>query len=142
MHSAIYVSSYRCICVLILLYMCAHTALYLASSYSYIRLLILTARRMRCMCPNIHTAIHVSSYRYICVLILLNTCSHPHSKTDALYVDTPGEAGGGRSRSERGGGGEAAGAVSEFVLGALSQHMRACTDDDRWGHTLTYHDVC
>ncbi len=45
-HTAMYVSSYCYICVLILLYMCPHTAVYM-SSYCYI-------------CP--HTAIYLSSY--------------------------------------------------------------------------------
>jgi hypothetical protein len=39
-HTAIYVSSYCHICVLILLYTCPHTAIYV-SSYCYIRVLIL-----------------------------------------------------------------------------------------------------
>jgi hypothetical protein len=46
------------ICVVILLYMCPHTAV---SSYCY-------------MCP--HTTIYVSSYCYICVVILLCMCPH------------------------------------------------------------------
>ncbi len=52
---------YCYICVLILLYMCPHTAIYV-SSYCYICVLILLY-----MCP--HTAIYVSSYCYICVLV-------------------------------------------------------------------------
>jgi hypothetical protein len=62
-HTAICVSSYYCIFVLILLYMCPHTTFYV-SSYYYI------------FCP--HTTVCVSSYYYIfcphttvCVLILL-----------------------------------------------------------------------
>ena len=50
-HTAIYVSSYAYICVLILLYMCP-----LASSYCYICVLILVH-----MCP--HTRTYVSSKR-------------------------------------------------------------------------------
>ncbi len=66
--TTIYVSSYCCICVLILLYMCPHTTIY-ASSYYHICFLILLY-----LCP--HTTIYVSSYYYICVLILVYMCSH------------------------------------------------------------------
>jgi hypothetical protein len=62
-------SSYYYICVLILLYMCPHTAIYV-SSYYYICVLILLY-----MCP--HTAIYMSSYCYICVLILLYMWAYP-----------------------------------------------------------------
>ncbi len=70
--------------VLILLYMCPHTAIYV-SSYFY-------------MCP--HTTIYVSSYFYMCVLILLYTCPHtpicvlillcvcPHTAIYVLYVSS------------------------------------------------------
>ena len=60
----LYVSSYCCICVLILLYMFAYTAIYV-SSYCY-------------MCP--HTLVYVSSL-HTSVLILLYMC--PHSTTYA-----------------------------------------------------------
>ncbi len=53
----------RSICVLVLLYMCPHTAIYV-SACCYICVLILLY-----MCP--HAAIYVSSYCYVCVLILL-----------------------------------------------------------------------
>ncbi len=53
----LYVSSYCCRCVLILLYMCPHTAIHV-SSYCY-------------MCP----------YCYTCILILLCMCPHT-----AVYV--------------------------------------------------------
>jgi len=64
-------SSYAYMCVLMLLCMCPHTALYEAppagvSSYAYI-------------CP--HTAMYVSSYCYICALMLLHMCPHT-----AIYV--------------------------------------------------------
>ena len=59
-----YVSSYRYVCVLILLYMCPHPAIYL-SSYCYISVLIPLY-----MCPHTAMAMHVSSYCYVCVLIL------------------------------------------------------------------------
>jgi hypothetical protein len=61
------VSSYCYICVLILLYMCPHTTIYV-SSYYFICVLILPY-----VCP--HTA-YVSSYCYIYVLILLYVCPH------------------------------------------------------------------
>jgi hypothetical protein len=71
------VSSYCNICVLILLYMCPHTAIYLYSYYSVRRTRCASAAsassRYACphtaiyMCPN--TAICVSSYCYMCVLI-------------------------------------------------------------------------
>jgi hypothetical protein len=53
--------------------MCPHTAIYM-SSYSYICVLI-----QLYMCP--HTAIHVSSYSNICVLIHVHMCPHT-----AIYV--------------------------------------------------------
>ena len=56
------------ICVLILLYMCPHTAM-CVSSCCYICVLMLLY-----MCP--HTAICVSSYCYMCVLMLLYVCPH------------------------------------------------------------------
>ncbi len=71
--TAIYVSSYCYVCVLLPLYMCPHTAISLPSyrihvfSYCYICVLILLY-----MFP--HTAIYVSSYCYIFVLILLYMC--------------------------------------------------------------------
>ncbi len=78
-HTAIYVSACCYICVLILLYMCPHTAMYV-SAYCYIFVLILL-----CMCP--HTATYVSSYCYICVLILLYMCPHA-----AIYTGEGGLA--------------------------------------------------
>jgi hypothetical protein len=70
-----YVSSYYYISsVLILLYMCPHTATSLASSYCYICVLIL---------------LYVSSYCYICVLILLYrapTRLSPHVKSCVLIL--------------------------------------------------------
>ncbi len=77
-HTAVYVSSYCCICVLMLLCMCPHTAIYVpsysrvphsgytqyVSSYCY-------------MCP--HAAMYVSSCCYTCVLILSpSLCVHTH----------------------------------------------------------------
>jgi hypothetical protein len=59
-HTAICVSAYCYVCVLILLYM---------SSYCYICVLILLR-----MCP--HTATYVSSYFHTCVLILLYMRPH------------------------------------------------------------------
>jgi hypothetical protein len=66
------------ICVLILLYMCPRTAMYV-SSYCYICVLILLY-----MCP--HTAIYVSSYCYICVLILLYMCPHTTMYVSSYYM--------------------------------------------------------
>ena len=75
-HTTIYVSAYYC--ARILLYMRSHSAVYLASAYSYICALILLCTSAYCyicvlillyMCP--HTAIFVSSRCYIGVLILL-----------------------------------------------------------------------
>jgi len=58
----------RCyMCVLILLYMCPHTAMYVSSYYYICVLIVLYIYR--------HTAIYVSSYNCICVLILLYICS-------------------------------------------------------------------
>jgi hypothetical protein len=58
-HTAVYVSSYCCICVLTLLCVCPHTAVYV-SSYCCIYVLILLY-----ICP--HTAVYVSAYCYIYV---------------------------------------------------------------------------
>jgi hypothetical protein len=74
-----------CVCVLILLYMCPHTTIYVSSHY-YICVLILLymCPQYYYMCPHTticvlillymcpHTTINVSSYYYICVLILLS----------------------------------------------------------------------
>ncbi len=83
-HTAIYVSSYCYICVLILLYMCPHTSVYVSSYYSYggwapfcwclLRCSHTTILILVYMCP--HTTIYVSScyckcVLNICVLILL-----------------------------------------------------------------------
>jgi hypothetical protein len=56
--------------------MCPHTTIYV-SSYCYICVLILLY-----MCP--HTAIYVSSYFYICVLILLYMCPHTENLEPAF----------------------------------------------------------
>jgi hypothetical protein len=58
-HTTVCVSSYYCICVLILLYV---------SSYYCVCVLILL-----CMCP--HTTVYMSSYYCICVLMLLHLSS-------------------------------------------------------------------
>jgi hypothetical protein len=82
---AIYASSYCCIFVVILLYICPHAAMCVSSCYRlccaplgwascYICVLILLY-----MCCD--TAIYVSAYCYICVLMLLYMCSHA-----AIYV--------------------------------------------------------
>ena len=62
-----YKSAYCYICVLILLYMCPHSAIYV-SSYCY-------------MCPQRYICVlilptYVSSYCDVCVLILLHMCPH------------------------------------------------------------------
>jgi hypothetical protein len=86
-HTAVYVASYRYICVLILLYLFPHTSTHV-SSYCYMYVQILLH-----MCPHtatyvsnsatyvssycymcLHTAICVSSYCYIRVCILLYMC--------------------------------------------------------------------
>ena len=77
-HTAIYASSYYYTCVVILLRVSAY---YYVSSYYYVSALSRTApaalasrELVFCgwMCP--HTAIYVSSYYNICVLILLYMC--------------------------------------------------------------------
>ncbi len=89
-HTAIYVSSYCYICVLILvLCMCPHTSIMYVSSYCYICVLILPhlcpSYYYLCvvivlsMCPHT-TMMYVSSYCYICVRILL-LCMCPHTAT-------------------------------------------------------------
>jgi hypothetical protein len=57
----VHFSSYYYICVLILLYMSAHTTKYLSSSSYYI-------------CTATGPTVQVSSYYSICLLILLYTC--------------------------------------------------------------------
>jgi hypothetical protein len=75
------------ICVLILLYMCPHTAdapvVHCGKTCNcyYICVLILLY-----MCP--HTTIYVSSYCYICVLILLYMCPHTADAPVAHCVKT------------------------------------------------------
>ncbi len=64
-----YVSSYYYICVLILLYMCPHTA-----DVCWRLLTYEGVSGALQVCP--HTTIYVSSYCYICVLILLCMCPH------------------------------------------------------------------
>ena len=69
----LYVScEYFHVCVLILLYMCPHTTIYVSSCY-YLCVLILLY-----MCPRtaIYVLICVSSYCCICVLILLYVSSY------------------------------------------------------------------
>jgi hypothetical protein len=74
---ATYVSSYCYICVLILLYMCPHTAIYV-SSYCYICVLILRSR-----VAYVARATYVLHMSYICVLILIYMCPHT-----AIYVSS------------------------------------------------------
>jgi hypothetical protein len=67
-------ASQRChICVLVLLCMCPHTAMYV-SLYCYIRVLL-----RLCMCP--HNAMYMSSNCYVCVLILRGTAQHTYTHT-------------------------------------------------------------
>jgi hypothetical protein len=63
--TAVYVSSYCYVCVLLLLYMCPHAAIYV-SSYCYTAISVLI---LLYMCP--HTAIHVSSYEWTGKLVAL-----------------------------------------------------------------------
>jgi hypothetical protein len=71
--------------------MCPHTAIYV-SSYCFICVVILLY-----MCP--HTAIHMSSYCYKCVLILLYMC--PHTATYVSIQGSVGAAGEGGCGDER-----------------------------------------
>ncbi len=68
--AAVYVSAYSYICVLIRLYMCPHTTIYVSSN-SYIMCVLI----LLYMCPQ-NPILCVSSYYYIRVLILLYICSH------------------------------------------------------------------
>ncbi len=103
----LYVSSYYYVCVLILLNMCPHTPVFKGgrwvgesrgemerkfnrSSYSHIRVSIYVSSYcyicvliLLCMCP--HTAICVSSYYYTFVLILLCMCPHTTIYVSAYY---------------------------------------------------------
>ncbi len=91
----IYVSSYYCICVLILLHMCPHTTVCVSDTILLIRCLLALGICMCYMCP--HTIpprswdIYVFSYYgisvlyyYICVCILLYMCPHT-----TIYVSSP-----------------------------------------------------
>ncbi len=98
-----YVSSYCSICVLILLYMCPHTTIYVSSwrrrtLTTKITLLRLKLRVVPCMqvahtcvlillymCP--HNTTYVSSYYYICVLILLCMCPPDAVALCALWIE-------------------------------------------------------
>ena len=81
--TTIYVSSYYIyvlipLCVLILLYLCLHTTVYVSSSYF--------------MCP--HTTISVSSYYCICVLklpcvLILQMCPHTNIYVSSYYYLCP-----------------------------------------------------
>jgi hypothetical protein len=76
-HTAIYVFLYCYICVLILLYMCSYTAMYL-SSYCYLNFFsYFFSSHTPCQTgtsrPDAFES-YVSSYRCICVLILLYLC--------------------------------------------------------------------
>jgi hypothetical protein len=88
--SAMCVSSYCYICVLILLCMCSHTTicvliLLCVSSYCYLCVLILLYVSSYCyMCP--HTAIYVSSYYYICVLLLKSLHAYIVLSKTRLYT--------------------------------------------------------
>ena len=71
-------------------FMCPHTALYLASAYSYTCVRIF--RILPYMCPHTlyisrpHTPIHVSAYYYVCVRILLYVCRFYCIGVDTLLV--------------------------------------------------------
>jgi hypothetical protein len=64
--------------VLVLLYVCPHTTIYLSSYYCMCphTIILLCVSGPTDMCP--HTTISVSSYYYICVLILLYLCPQLH----------------------------------------------------------------
>ncbi len=69
--------AYYYMCVLIILYMCPHTATFVSSCY-YICVLILL-----CMFPRSTT--YVSSYYYVCVLVLLYMCPHTTMYVSSFY---------------------------------------------------------
>ena len=68
-HTAIYVSLYYYICVLILLHMCPHAAIYVSSYYYRPDALAAAAAA-----AGIKT--NTTRYYYICVLMLLYMCPH------------------------------------------------------------------
>jgi hypothetical protein len=78
-HTTIHVSSYYCICVLILLYARPRTAICV--------LLILCVLILLYMCPHTSTCVlllyvsarHLSSYCYTCVLLLLYVSSYHYT---------------------------------------------------------------
>jgi hypothetical protein len=75
---------YLTTCVLILLYMCPHTTIYVSSYYSY-------AHRGQALFKPLYIQhicvilLHVSSYYYICVLILLYMCPHTTIYVSSYY---------------------------------------------------------
>jgi hypothetical protein len=67
--TAVYVSSYSYICIIIQLYMCPHTTMHVSSYYCRCVLILTYVSSYYNMCP--HTTIYVSSYNYTCVRIQL-----------------------------------------------------------------------
>jgi hypothetical protein len=68
---------YYYLCVLILLCMCPHTAMYVSSYYCICALILLYMRP--------HTSMHVCSYDCMCVLILLYMCPHTTRYASSYY---------------------------------------------------------
>jgi hypothetical protein len=88
-HTAIYVSSYCYICVLILLYMCPHTTIYVLHVSSYYYICATYVSSCYCMCP--HTTIHaMCSHPTRCgSLNLLYMCPHAGREAESLYMYVP-----------------------------------------------------
>jgi hypothetical protein len=117
------VSSYYYISVLIPLYICPHTTIYLSSYYMTERQCTHSVLILLYICP--HTTIYVSSYYYICVLILydreavhaalaalamskMNFWQGPQFDVEVVWGGGGGGhalGGGGGGRGEGGGGG-------------------------------------
>jgi hypothetical protein len=72
--------------VLVPLYMCPHTTMYV-SSYYYVP--SATARICSCRLTGPHTTMYVSSYYCICVLILLYMCPHTTIYVSSYYYMCP-----------------------------------------------------
>ena len=87
-HTAVCVSSYCCICVLILLYMCPHATINLPSDYcmSVLKLLYMcpqtttySATLWRQRCPNASLSACVSyvlKSAYVCMYVCMYVCKH------------------------------------------------------------------
>ncbi len=74
--TAFYVSSYYCLCVLILLSMCPHTSVYVSSYYYVYSYYCLCVLILLSMCTTLSSLHYMCPHTTVCVLILLYMCPH------------------------------------------------------------------